>query len=86
MYHVCEDWDKPSVNRPGLSRPLPNWWPKEPSSAPKYNTAYRSDLKHPRPVRPNPKWVGHQRREYDAGLWEREDEELWARMEVDELD
>ena len=62
---------------------------KHHTSAPKHNTYYRSDLKHPQPIRPNPKWVGPRdvTREDDAGLWEREyDEGLWARMEMDELD
>ncbi|KAI0731513.1 hypothetical protein C8Q72DRAFT_822979, partial [Fomitopsis betulina] len=69
---------------PAYSRtPPPNGAKQE---APKHNAGYSSSLQHPQPTRPGAaKWVDQGKRADDAGLWEREDEELWVRMEVDEL-
>lgn len=96
MRRSCEYWLAHHVSElpltiPSLLEDSPIWprAPKDGDKAPKYNQDYRSDLHHPQPIHPNPKWVGHHRvtREDVAGLWEREyDDELWARMEVDELD
>ncbi|EPT03220.1 hypothetical protein FOMPIDRAFT_1040635 [Fomitopsis schrenkii] len=60
--------------------------PPPPTPSPKLFAFAKVEPKHPRPIRPNPTWVGHMR-EDAAGLWGRDLlEEIFVRSFYDELD